>query len=51
MKNVEPSPLAANTVLIIGGGIGGMAAAISLRKLGIAVDLIEIDPQWRVYGE
>lgn len=27
-----------------------MAAAISLRKLGIAVDLVEIDPHWRVYG-
>ena len=27
-----------------------MAAAIGLRRLGIAVDLVEIDPQWRVYG-
>jgi len=36
--------------LIIGGGIGGMCTAIELRKRGIAVDLIEIDPDWRVYG-
>lgn len=36
--------------LIIGGGIGGMCAAIELRKLGIAVDLVEINPDWSVYG-
>lgn len=36
--------------LVIGGGIGGMCAAIELRKRGIAVDLVEIDAQWRVYG-
>jgi 2-polyprenyl-6-methoxyphenol hydroxylase-like FAD-dependent oxidoreductase len=27
-----------------------MATAISLRKKGIAVDLVEIDPEWRCYG-
>ena len=27
-----------------------MAAAISLRRLGVTVDLIEIDPGWRSYG-
>lgn len=36
--------------LVVGGGIGGMATAITLRRLGIAVDLIDLDPQWRVYG-
>lgn len=36
--------------LIVGGGFSGMAAAIELRKRGIEVDLIEIDPQWRSYG-
>lgn len=36
--------------LIVGGGIGGMSTAISLRKQGIEVDLIDLDPQWRVYG-
>ena len=39
-----------NKVLIIGGGFSGMAAAIELRKRGIAVDLVEIDPDWRSYG-
>ena len=36
--------------LIVGGGIGGMAAAIALRKRGVEVDLIDIDPDWKVYG-
>ncbi len=27
-----------------------MSAAITLRKQGIAIDLIDLDPQWRVYG-
>lgn len=39
-----------NKVLVIGGGIGGMCAAIQLRKLGVGVDLVEINPQWSVYG-
>ncbi len=37
-------------MLIVGGGIGGMAAAIALSQSGHAVDLIELDAQWRVYG-
>ncbi len=36
--------------LIIGGGIAGMSTAIELRKRGVAVDLVEIDKEWRVYG-
>lgn len=36
--------------LVVGGGVGGMTAAISLKRLGIAVDLIDADPHWRVYG-
>ena len=36
--------------LIVGGGIGGMATAILLRQQGIDVTLIDIDPEWRVYG-
>ena len=39
-----------NKVLVIGGGIAGMSAAIQLRKLGSQVDLVEIDKDWRVYG-
>lgn len=37
-------------ILIVGGGFSGMSAAIQLRKLGLAVDLVEIDPGWRSYG-
>lgn len=37
-------------VLVIGGGIGGMAAAISLRQRGVQVDLVELDANWQVYG-
>lgn len=35
--------------LIVGGGIGGLSAALALRKSGIAVDLVEINQQWTVY--
>lgn len=37
-------------VLIVGGGIGGMAAAIKLTEVGNQVELIDLDPKWRVYG-
>jgi 2-polyprenyl-6-methoxyphenol hydroxylase-like FAD-dependent oxidoreductase len=37
-------------ILIVGGGIGGMAAAIRLAQGGNGVDLIDVDPEWRVYG-
>ena len=37
-------------VLVIGGGIGGMAAAIALAKLGSRVEIIEKGPEWKVYG-
>ncbi len=36
--------------LIVGGGIGGMATAIRLAEQGVPVDLIDLDPDWRVYG-
>jgi 2-polyprenyl-6-methoxyphenol hydroxylase-like FAD-dependent oxidoreductase len=39
-----------NKVLIVGGGIGGMCAAIMLRRQGIAVDLVEVNPQWAPDG-
>lgn len=38
------------TALVVGGGIGGMATAIALTERGVAVDLIDLDPDWRVYG-
>ena len=37
-------------ILIVGGGIGGMACAIRMSELGAAVTVIDIDPDWRVYG-
>lgn len=39
-----------STALVVGGGIGGMASAISLAERGVGVTLIDIDPEWRVYG-
>jgi len=37
-------------VLVIGGGFSGMATAIQCAKLGLTVDLVEIDQGWRSYG-
>jgi 2-polyprenyl-6-methoxyphenol hydroxylase-like FAD-dependent oxidoreductase len=36
--------------LIVGGGVAGMSCAIQLRKLGVDVDLVDLDPHWRSYG-
>ena len=38
------------TALVVGGGIGGMAAAIALAERGCAVEIVDLDPDWRVYG-
>jgi 2-polyprenyl-6-methoxyphenol hydroxylase-like FAD-dependent oxidoreductase len=37
-------------VLVIGGGVGGMSAALALARRGAAVELADADPQWRAYG-
>lgn len=39
-----------NSILIVGGGIGGLTAAIALRRKGYPVEIIERDPNWSVYG-
>lgn len=36
--------------LVIGGGVGGMSSALALAAKGVAVELIDADPQWRAYG-
>ena len=35
------SPKNPPTVLLVGGGIGGMAAALALARLGVSIDLLE----------
>lgn len=37
-------------MLIVGGGVGGMSCAICMRRAGMQVDLVEIDPNWKIYG-
>lgn len=37
-------------ILIVGGGIAGMSTAIMLARSGLQVELVESDPQWKVYG-
>jgi 2-polyprenyl-6-methoxyphenol hydroxylase-like FAD-dependent oxidoreductase len=41
---------AVERVLVVGGGIGGLTAGVALRQAGIAVDLVEIQPKFSVYG-
>jgi len=41
---------AVSNVLVVGGGVGGLTAAIALRQQGIAVDVIEVNPDHSVYG-
>jgi 2-polyprenyl-6-methoxyphenol hydroxylase-like FAD-dependent oxidoreductase len=40
---------AVRKVLIIGGGIGGLSAAIALAKAGIDTDVAEIERDWKIY--
>lgn len=46
----RPAITSIGSALIVGGGIGGMATAISLAERGVQVELIDLDPAWRVYG-
>jgi 2-polyprenyl-6-methoxyphenol hydroxylase-like FAD-dependent oxidoreductase len=36
--------------LVIGGGVGGMSAALALVRRGVEVELADADPHWRAYG-
>lgn len=40
----------AQSILIVGGGIAGMSAAIVAARAGARVDLIDLDPEWKVAG-
>lgn len=42
--------MSTSSILVIGGGIGGLTAAIALRRKGFEVEIIERDPTWSVYG-
>ena len=35
-------------VLIVGGGIAGLSAALAVRRAGVAVDVVEADRKWSV---
>lgn len=37
-------------VLIVGAGLSGMAAAIALQRLGVSVDVVELQPAWKILG-
>src|SRR3954469_11693335 len=37
-------------VLVVGGGIGGLSTTVALRRAGVAVDVVEKNPRWDVYG-
>ena len=41
---------AAQKILIVGAGTAGMAAAITLRRLGMDIDLIDVNPNWGALG-
>lgn len=37
-------------ILIVGGGIAGMVAAVALRQKQFEVEIAEVNPKWDVYG-
>jgi 2-polyprenyl-6-methoxyphenol hydroxylase-like FAD-dependent oxidoreductase len=42
--------MASKRVLIVGGGIAGLTLAVALRRRGIAVDVVELQPKWDILG-
>jgi 2-polyprenyl-6-methoxyphenol hydroxylase-like FAD-dependent oxidoreductase len=45
MSTEESVMSAVNSVLVVGGGLAGMGVAIHLASAGVAVDLVEVDPE------
>lgn len=41
---------AVENVLVVGGGLGGLSLALCLRRAGIGVDLVEIEPELKIVG-
>src|SRR5215470_14212895 len=37
-------------ILIVGGGIAGLTLAVALRRRGIAVEVVELQPRWDILG-
>lgn len=46
----HPTPRAASSAVIAGGGIGGLACAVALRRAGLAVTVIEQSPDFEEVG-
>ncbi len=40
----------AQNILIVGGGVAGLSTAIGLKGTGVSIDLVELNPDWNVYG-
>jgi 2-polyprenyl-6-methoxyphenol hydroxylase-like FAD-dependent oxidoreductase len=38
------------SVLIVGGGIGGLTLAVALGRQGVRAEVIEIKPEHKVHG-
>lgn len=41
---------AVGRVLVVGAGLGGLSVALSLKRAGIDLDLVEIEPELRILG-
>lgn len=46
----QQSAAAGKKALIIGAGTAGMASAITLSRIGVKIDLIDINPNWGALG-
>jgi len=42
--------VSSSKVLVVGGGIAGLALAVALRRRAVAVDIVELQPRWNVLG-
>lgn len=46
----KPSAATGKKALIIGAGTAGMASAITLSRIGVNIDMIDINPHWGALG-